>query len=651
MNSKANRFLLTSTIIIAFDSFCFILPLKAHHVDACIDVLQEEAQIVATGTSKREIKQKLKDEYKELERECDHGLEEAGLITLKQVRKDKAIANLVLKGQIAQDDLSSTKKKQKQDDLVAREAKTQRIREEICANPAPEEKYACPKVKQPTLSSQLRTPKALAIKPSPKTSGTKLADLSDPILAGQWQEPVEWPLVAIHMAVGPNGNVLAWTRPKLALSNPPQYTIWNPNTNQFTNSPPFGQPGSLLTDIFCAGHDFAPNGRLIVAGGHSTGTAGDGSSDINFYDFITNQWTSFPNKMNSGRWYPTVTYNGSGEGVIVGGSITGSTLNKISQVWEAGGTHSLRTLSNAVLGLPVNPYAWNFVAPSGRIFNSGPTQTTRALDTTGTGKWVTVSNSKFGNRYYGTSVMYGDGKVLIVGGSNDKYGPPTKTSEVVELFTSNNWIPVSPMQFARRHHNATLLPDEKVLVTGGTSSGSFNNTTNAVFAAEMWDPQTTQWTTVASMQKRRTYHSTAVLLPDGRVVLAGGGLPVGNGVADDPLTKQGNYDAEIYSPPYLFKGTRPEITSAPTKVSYDQTFAVQTPDAASIAKVTWIRLSSTTHQFNAGQRINRLDFTPVAGGLHITTPTKVNLTPPGYYMLFILNGSGVPSVAKIIHIS
>ncbi|PSB31260.1 galactose oxidase-like domain-containing protein [Chlorogloea sp. CCALA 695] len=642
MNNKASRLLLTATTLIAFENFYFILPLKAHNVDACIDVLQEEAQIVATGTSKREIKRKLKDEYKELEKECDHGLEEAGLITLKQVRKDKAIANLVLSGQIAQDDLSSTKKKSKQDDLAEREARMQRIRKEICATPAPEEEYACPKSKQETLNSQAPASKALA---------GKLAQLTDPIAAGEWQDSLDWPLVAVHMAVGPNGKVLAWTRPKLSLGNPPQYTLWNPDTHTFTNSPPFGQPGALLTDIFCAGHDFAPSGKLLVAGGHSTGTAGDGSRDINVYDFITNTWNSYPNKMNSGRWYPTVTYNGSGEGVIVGGSITGSTLNTISQVWEAGGTQSLRTLSSAVLGLPVNPYAWNFVAPSGRIFNSGPTQTTRALDTTGTGKWSTISNSKFGNRYYGSSLMYGDGKVLIVGGSHDKYGPPTKTSEVVELFTSSNWIPVFPMQFARRHHNATLLPDEKVLVTGGTSSGSFNNTTGAVLAAEMWDPQTTQWTTVASMKKRRTYHSTAVLLPDGRVVLAGGGLPIGSGAADDPLTKQGNYDAEIYSPPYLFKGTRPVITSAPANVSYNQTFTIQTPDAASISKVTWIRLSSTTHQFNAGQRISRLNFTPAAGGLFIETPTKINLNPPGYYMLFILNGEGVPSVAKIIQIT
>jgi len=639
MNKKADRFLIAATIILAFENFCLVPAAKAHSVDVCIDILQEEAQIAVTGISKRDLKHKFKDEYKEIAKGCDHELEDAGLITLKQVQKDKAIANLVLSGQIAQDDLSPTKKKQQQDDLAQNEAKTQQLRAEICTNPAPEEEYACPKGTQETLTSQSPASNALT------------AQSTDPIIVGQWQGPFEWPLVAVHMAVGPNGKVLSWTRPKLSLGNPPQYSLWDPATNTFTNSPPFGQPGALLTDIFCGGQDFDPSGKLLIAGGHASNNNGDGSPDINTYDFITNTWKSYPNIMNAGRWYPTVTFNGKGEGVIVGGSISDpKTSNKIPQVWGAGSTQTLRTLSNAVLALPVYPYVWNFVAPSGRIFNSGPEKLTRALDTTGTGKWTTISSHAVNiNRYYGTSVMYDDGKVLVVGGSNEKEGPPTKTAEVVELFKSNNWIPVFPMEFARRHHNATLLPDGKVLVTGGTSLGSFNNPDGSVLAAEIWDPQTTQWATVASMRKRRTYHSTAVLLPDGRVVLAGGGLPLVDDKTSD--LNQGNYDAEIYSPPYLFKGARPVISSAPTNVKYGQTFTVQTQDAASISQVTWIRLSSTTHQFNAGQRINRLSFTPAPGGLVVTTSTNVNLAPPGYYMLFILNGNGVPSVAKIVQIS
>ena len=114
--------------------------------------------------------------------------------------------------------------------------------------------------------------------------------------------------------------------------------------------------------------------------------------------------------------------------------------------------------------------------------------------------------------------------------------------------------------------------------------------------------------------------------------------------------------SEIYSPPYLFKGTRPTITSAPTSVAYGQTFFVQTPDAAAISKVTMLRLSSVTHAFNMSQYISTLSFSPAPGGLNVVAPSgaavasPATVAPPGPYMLFILNGSGVPSVAKIVQV-
>jgi len=203
------------------------------------------------------------------------------------------------------------------------------------------------------------------------------------------------------------------------------------------------------------------------------------------------------------------------------------------------------------------------------------------------------------------------------------------------------------MAYARRQLNATLLPDGKVLATGGTSGGGFNNATGTVFAAEMWDPATGTWSTMAGMQVPRLYHSSAVLLPDGRVLSAGGGRPAAAG--EEPATE--HRDAEIYSPPYLFKGARPTITSAPTtRLGYNQTFLVGTAEATSITKVTLIRLSSSTHAFNMNQLINNLNFSQGGGGLNVTTPLNSNLCPPGHYMLFILNGNGVPSVAKIIQI-
>src|SRR5205085_3706150 len=128
-----------------------------------------------------------------------------------------------------------------------------------------------------------------------------------------------------------------------------------------------------------------------------------------------------------------------------------------------------------------------------------------------------------------------------------------------------------------------------------------------------------------------------LLLPDGRVLSAGG--------------ETGGASAEIYSPPYLFKGSRPAITSLPTSIGYGRLFFVGTPNATSISQVTMIALPSTTHGFNMTQRICRPSFSLTTGGLNVTAPSNANTTPPGYYMLFILNSTGVPSVANIVQIN
>jgi hypothetical protein len=190
------------------------------------------------------------------------------------------------------------------------------------------------------------------------------------------------------------------------------------------------------------------------------------------------------------------------------------------------------------------------------------------------------------------------------------------------------------MSIARRQLNLTILADGKLLASGGSGGFGFDNQNSPVCPTEMWDPATGKWTTMDSITVYRGYHSTALLLPDGRVLSAGG--------------EQTGASAEIYSPPYLFKGARPTITSAPSSVKYGQVFLVTTPDAANISQVTWIRLSSVTHSFNQNQRLNHLQFTQATGGLNITAPANGNIAPPGYYMLFLVNSNGVPSVASII---
>jgi hypothetical protein len=294
------------------------------------------------------------------------------------------------------------------------------------------------------------------------------------------------------------------------------------------------------------------------------------------------------------------------------------------------GSGTWRDLTNAQLSLPLYPAM--HLLPNGKVAVVGPNQTTRYLDTTGTGSWTTGPNRTFGSRSYGSSALYAAGKVLIAGGGD----PPTATAEVIDFNAATPaWRAVAPMSIARRQTNLTVLADGKVLMTGGSSAPGFNEPTGAVLYAEMWDPATEAWTTMAGYQRYRGYHSTAVLLPDGRLLSAGGD--------NEP-------NMEIFSPPYLFKGPRPTIGSAPASVTYGQTFAVATPEAANIARVNWIRLSSVTHAVNMDQRLNVLTFTRGTGSLNVTAPANANLAPPGHYMLFLVDGNGVPSVAKIVRI-
>jgi len=469
---------------------------------------------------------------------------------------------------------------------------------------------------------------------SAQTAPPSTASGNDPVKVGRWSDVFTWPVVAIHAHLLPNGTVLSWERKDEVLTTE-TYT-WDPATGKFEKH--FNE----FASVFCSGHTFRADGTLLVAGGHHHHDF-VGEKTTTFYDDRTGKWSRGPD-MNAGRWYPTTCMLSNGEILVIGGSIEGGqsySINTLPQVWQTTGTY--RDLTNAD-GEILPLYPWMLLAPDGRAFYTGPETRTLFLDTSGTGTWGGGPSSRFGYRDYGSAVMYEPGKILIVGGGEN---PPTATAEVVDLNASpREWKPTGDMAFARRQLNATLLPDGTVLATGGSSAPGFNNANGSVLAAELWDPATGKWTTLASMSVRRLYHSTALLLPDGRVLTAGGGMPPSPEGGDTD-----HRDAQIYEPPYLFRGARPTIGSAPEQVGYGETFTVKTPDAAGVAQVTWIRLSSVTHAFNQSQRFNRLEFSREKDGLRVTAPADPKLCPPGHYLLFLLNGSGVPSVAKIVRIS
>ena len=439
-------------------------------------------------------------------------------------------------------------------------------------------------------------------------------------VSGQWSAVQSLPYRPVHAHLLPDGKLFFFSY--YSESTHPQ--IWDPSTG---TTVPAATASYLL---FCAGHNFLPDGTLLVTGGHQADYVGFPYASI--YNPFTNTWKALPN-MNAGRWYPTDVTLANGDAVVLGGSINSSQgSDALAQVWQLS-TKSWRNLTSAQLQLPLYPRA--VLAPNGKVFVAAPSVTTRYLNTSGTGAWSTVGNTKYtASRDYGAVVIYDSGKIVSIGGGD----PPTNTAEVINLnATTPAWAFTGSMAHARRQNNGTVLPDGKVLITGGSSGSGFDNSSNPVLQAEMWDPATGKFAPMASSTVYRGYHSVAVLLPDGRVFSGGGNV--------------GGPNYEIFSPPYLFNGARPTITSAPSAASYGQTVFVQTPDAANITTVTLIRLPSVTHSFNQDQSFNKLTFAQASGGLNVTLPSNANLAQPGYYMLFLVNGSGVPSVAKILQLT
>jgi hypothetical protein len=444
------------------------------------------------------------------------------------------------------------------------------------------------------------------------------AEAQTPSQAGQWSARMTWPLSATHTHLQPDGRVMFFGEFDEG-DDPPG--LWSPSTGAISRLP---APGY---NIFCAGHSYLGDGRLLVTGGHIESHVG--LADASIYDPSTSTWSRLPD-MNAGRWYPTNTTLPNGDVLVLSGEVNGvGDMNELPQRWLLA-SGAWRDMTTARLKLPYYPRM--FLLPNGRLFFAGPSRGTRFMDPNGTGAWSSGPLSNFGTRSYGPAVFL-DGKVVLIGGGD----PPTATVEQIDFnAASPTWRYMASMGTPRRQHNAVLLPDGTVLAVGGSRGSGFDNSSAPVLQAEVWNPATNQWTRLASQTIYRGYHSTALLLPDGRVLSAGG---------------RHEHTAEVFSPPYLFKGARPTIGSAPGVVAPGTSFFVGTPDASRVTKVTLIALSSVTHAFDQNQRLLTLGFTRTSTGLTLTAPASNALAPPGYYMLFLVNDLGVPSIARMVRLS
>ena len=434
----------------------------------------------------------------------------------------------------------------------------------------------------------------------------------------------------------------------------------------------------LAGDLFCAGHAFLPDGRLLVAGGtrRYDGFLGlpvspfRGLNQSYLFDPGTERWSRTPN-LRHGRWYPTLVALPDGRVLAVAGltaHFPWAFLRAIEVFAPGVGWSKLRYASR---WMPLYPRL--HLLPDGRVFYSGSYNThltfpfvlwgfpTATLDPA-TGRWDVIGRPRESEREEGACVVLPldapeyRARVLVIGGGTVGGKTATNGVEAIDLAAPDpRWTPVASMEYARYYCYAVLLPDGNVLVLGGRNgkmaheavagpmrdgSGEIMHDPSAVRTPELFNVRAGSWTPLAPMAVDRQYHSNALLLLDGRVMMAG----------SNPARGVNELRVEIFRPPYLFRGPRPSIEDAPSAVVYGAEFDVQSPEADEVDGASLVHPAATTHCVDSGQRCVRLEIRRKSrGGLTLVAPTNPAVAPSGPYMLFLLR-DGVPSEGRFVFV-
>lgn len=491
---------------------------------------------------------------------------------------------------------------------------------------------------------------------------------------------------AVHAGVVFNREKHKW---KVLYFSGTQSRIWDPTNPTQVSSPQvvpnWPPPETDPPNLFCSGHTHMPDGRLLVAGGDRQAIIPPppcpqqlrfrGLPYTYIFDPDAEQWQiagpeENPHRMDDGRWYPTLTTLGEGQGygkiLAMSGfrrEISGcnSVVNRDPEIYDpspaSAGWSKIQNSPQAVQpfddlypGAHVIPYG----AYAGKIFYSMPMTQAWVFNPffsglPNGGYWQQTGQVRSTHRGAGNSVLLpllpgiSSAKVLIIGGGN----PSTNTVEMIDLATGPpSWSLVAPMFFARAHCNSVILPNDQILVVGGDQGGGQNN---PVYTAEVYDVATGVWSLLPVMNRPRLYHSVGILLPDGRVWVSGTEVY-------DPFFEENNI--ELYSPGYLFEGERPVILQAPETIYYGTDFGITV--SPGFTAIRLIRFGFTTHSTDMEQRSVGLTYGEcvVNGGVScsVQAPANANIAPPGLYMLFVLKPKSasisgqtmIPSEAKIV---
>jgi galactose oxidase len=472
----------------------------------------------------------------------------------------------------------------------------------------------------------------------------------------QWSAPISLPLVPVAAANLSDGTVLLWSA-----DSPLSFTGGEVDPGKHENTggtytaifDPMSRSSTQTVvtktghDMFCPGIANLPDGSVFVTGGSS-------SSKVSIFNPSSRKWTS-GKQMNIARGYQGSVTLSSGGVFVLGGSWNGGQGHKNGETWvgNSGWRDNVAVLAdyfltNDAAGIyRADNHMWLFAVSDGRVFHAGPSRAMHWIDTAGNGS-VEQAGNRGSDAMNGNAVMYDVRKILVVGGAPN-YEETEATSNATLIDISSGAAitrTIAPMSYKRTFHNSIVLPSGDVVVVGGQAFAKIFSDDNAVLTAELWSPGTEAFMLLAAQAVPRTYHSFALLLPDGRVLSGGGGL------CGQCSTNHTN--AEILTPPYLLNADgspalRPTILSAPTTASLGSSISVSTDKTVSAFAL--MRLSSATHSLNNEQRRVPLSFrVGRAGEYLLSIPIDPGVVVPGYYMLFALDATGVPSVSRTLRI-
>ncbi|MEM7258054.1 MAG: discoidin domain-containing protein, partial [Pseudomonadota bacterium] len=498
--------------------------------------------------------------------------------------------------------------------------------------------------------------------PDPAVPEANSIELVEPVLGeangspaeiGQWGAVLDWPLVAVSMANLPDGKILTYSGSERRTWPSTERTFsatWDPETGVFSENLRQGH------NMFCAALSMTADGKVLVNGGRNGGN----SPWTSVFDYQNSEWQPIENMASGGRWYPSTLTLGDGKIMTAMGS---STNTRNPDVWDpdAGWSVlngidflSMRTRNNERGRENVFPLL--SLAPNGNVYHYWDTTENHLISTAGNGRTrVANANHDGVNHAGGVQVNYDIGKLLISGRNDGNWGG-NATGAAADAFTVdlNGAVPVirgtSDMGHRRKFHQLIPLPTGEVLVVGGNTTGAKFQDNGSVMEPEIWNPATGQWRGMANMSVPRDYHSSALLLTDGRVVTAGGGYHPNN-----PNANGTHQNAQIFSPPYLFNSdgslaARPTISADFPSADVGADLTVNT--TGNIEYFSVIKMSATTHAINTGARHYRPEFTRTGNNEYaVTIHQNPNVSVPGYWMLFAVNDQGVPSEAQVIRIT